>query len=280
MDTIYCLIDGENIDATLGVNILKRFPRGEERPRWDRVLHFNPWSENATESEDVTTAIPQVEAQSTAQINTPLAAAQSANTAHALDTEHPPTHVTPAIFAHDHHEALQANQTHHTENSEHLKAHTDYTLTAADSDAQTEPNTDTHGLFFLNASQRVAKSFVQALLAIGWQPILLTSENPELKIVDMGIQKTIEAIVKEKPGAKVVIASHDVDYLPQIEMLLDAGHDVAVLCFREYLSISLAQLEERGLKIMDLEYDVDAFTIPLSRVSTIDIADYNPYDFI
>lgn len=26
MDVIYLLVDGENIDATLGVNILKRFP--------------------------------------------------------------------------------------------------------------------------------------------------------------------------------------------------------------------------------------------------------------
>ncbi|XCB30805.1 hypothetical protein RQN30_05465 [Arcanobacterium hippocoleae] len=86
--------------------------------------------------------------------------------------------------------------------------------------------------------------------------------------------------MQEKPTAKVVIASHDVDYLPQIEMLLDAGHDVAILCFREYLSLSLAELEERGLKIIDLEYDVDAFTIPLSRVSTIDIDEYNPYEFI
>lgn len=36
---MYILIDGENIDATLGVNILKRSPRGEERPRY-RVLEF------------------------------------------------------------------------------------------------------------------------------------------------------------------------------------------------------------------------------------------------
>jgi uncharacterized protein len=38
--TTYVLIDGENIDATLGGNILGRRPRPEERPRWDRLLQF------------------------------------------------------------------------------------------------------------------------------------------------------------------------------------------------------------------------------------------------
>ncbi|GMA41624.1 NYN domain-containing protein [Mobilicoccus caccae] len=36
----YLLIDGENLDATLGVGILERRPRPEERPRWERVLQF------------------------------------------------------------------------------------------------------------------------------------------------------------------------------------------------------------------------------------------------
>jgi uncharacterized protein len=38
--TTYVLIDGENIDATLGTSILGRRPRPEERPRWERLLHF------------------------------------------------------------------------------------------------------------------------------------------------------------------------------------------------------------------------------------------------
>ena len=36
----YLLVDGENIDATLGTSILGRRPRPEERPRWDRLLQF------------------------------------------------------------------------------------------------------------------------------------------------------------------------------------------------------------------------------------------------
>ena len=38
--TTYLLVDGENIDATLGSSILGRRPRPEERPRWDRLLTF------------------------------------------------------------------------------------------------------------------------------------------------------------------------------------------------------------------------------------------------
>ena len=34
----YLLVDGENIDATLGQGILGRRPRPDERPRWDLSL--------------------------------------------------------------------------------------------------------------------------------------------------------------------------------------------------------------------------------------------------
>ena len=36
----YVLVDGENIDATLGGSILGRRPHPAERPRWERLLHF------------------------------------------------------------------------------------------------------------------------------------------------------------------------------------------------------------------------------------------------
>lgn len=34
----YLIVDGENIDATLGMSVLGHRPAPEERPRWDRVL--------------------------------------------------------------------------------------------------------------------------------------------------------------------------------------------------------------------------------------------------
>ncbi|MFC7496799.1 MULTISPECIES: NYN domain-containing protein [unclassified Nocardioides] len=46
----YVLVDGENIDATLGTSILGRRPRPEERPRWERLLQFarERWAQPAT----------------------------------------------------------------------------------------------------------------------------------------------------------------------------------------------------------------------------------------
>lgn len=38
--TTHVLVDGENIDATLGTSILGRRPKPEERPRWERLLQF------------------------------------------------------------------------------------------------------------------------------------------------------------------------------------------------------------------------------------------------
>ena len=48
--TTYVLVDGENIDATLGTSILGRRPRPEERPRWERLLQFasDRWGQPAS----------------------------------------------------------------------------------------------------------------------------------------------------------------------------------------------------------------------------------------
>lgn len=46
----YVLVDGENIDATLGNSILGRRPRPDERPRWERVIQFaeRTWGQPTT----------------------------------------------------------------------------------------------------------------------------------------------------------------------------------------------------------------------------------------
>ena len=36
--TTHLLVDGENIDATLGGSVLGRRPHPEERPRWNRLI--------------------------------------------------------------------------------------------------------------------------------------------------------------------------------------------------------------------------------------------------
>jgi uncharacterized protein len=46
----YLLVDGENIDATLGTSLLSRRPTPEERPRWDRVSKYaeGSWNQPVT----------------------------------------------------------------------------------------------------------------------------------------------------------------------------------------------------------------------------------------
>ena len=48
--TTYVLVDGKNIDATLGTSILSRRPQPGERPRWDRLLKFecSSWARSST----------------------------------------------------------------------------------------------------------------------------------------------------------------------------------------------------------------------------------------
>ena len=45
----WVLVDGENIDATLGASILGRRPQPDERPRWDRLIAFTQraWDQTA-----------------------------------------------------------------------------------------------------------------------------------------------------------------------------------------------------------------------------------------
>ncbi|MGY5766074.1 NYN domain-containing protein [Brachybacterium sp. DNPG3] len=38
--TTFLLVDGENIDATLGVSVLGRRPQPDERPRWNKLLSY------------------------------------------------------------------------------------------------------------------------------------------------------------------------------------------------------------------------------------------------
>jgi putative heme uptake system protein len=184
--TTYLLVDGENIDATLGMSVLGRRPAPEERPRWDRVMHF---AEDVWEDEDA------------------------------------------------------------------------------------------RGLFFLNAtSGQMPMGFVQALLAMDFHPIPLAGTVHE-KVVDIGIQRTMDAILEQGQG-DVLLASHDGDYIPQVERLLDAGRRVGVLCFREFLNSELAGLTERGLRIFDLEDDLGAFTSVLPRVRIIPLATFDPSRYL
>lgn len=176
----YLLVDGENIDATLGVSVLGRRPHPEERPRWNKLLHFaeQNWQQPAS------------------------------------------------------------------------------------------------GLFFLAVGDSLPVSFVQALTAMGYRPIPLRGEG---KVVDIAIQRTAEAL-RDRP-ADVMLVSHDADFVPQMtDLAMDLERRTALVGFNEFMATELRNIP--GIEIIDLEYDVEAFTSTLPRVRIIDIDEFDPYEFI
>jgi uncharacterized protein len=180
----YLVIDGENLDATLGVSVLGHRPAPDERPRWERVLSF----------------------------------------------------------------------------------------------AQRVWGQQVKALFFLNASSgQLPMPFVQALIAMGLRPVPL-SGPAGMKVVDVGIQRMLAAIAER--DADVLLGSHDGDFLPQVQALLDRGGRVGVLGFPEYVNGGYAELAPAGLEVFDLEHDALAFTRPLPRVRILDIEAFDPTAFL
>ena len=181
----FLLVDGENIDATLGGSLLGRRPAPEERPRWDRVRDYG-------------------------------------------------------------------------------RALWDQPL---------------RGLFFLNGSGQIPMSFVQALDALDFRPVLL-SGPPDVKVVDVAIQQTLAALAQRGRG-DVLLASHDGDFAPQIvELLRDEDRRVGIIGFRELISSSLQELTDDGLELFDLEDDVKAFTVALPRIRVIPIERFDPWPLL
>lgn len=176
----YLLIDGENIDATLGMSILGRRPHPEERPRWNKLLSFieRQWRQSV------------------------------------------------------------------------------------------------RGLFFLAVDGDLPASFVQALVAMGYQPIMLRGDG---KVVDIAIQRTADALLEREDD--VVLVSHDRDFAPQLQRLAETPERrTAIMGFSEFLSSELRRIP--SVEFFDLEYDVHAFTAELPRLKVIDIADFDPLDFL
>jgi putative heme uptake system protein len=181
----FLLVDGENIDATLGGSLLGRRPEPEERPRWDRVKKYGS-----------------------------------------------------AVWE--------------------------------------QP---TRGLFYLNGTSQIPMSFVQALDALEYRPVLL-SGPPEVKVVDVAIQRTLEALAQRGEG-DVLLCSHDGDFAPQIaELLRNGDRRVGVIGFRELISTQLADLTDEGLELYDLEDDVGAFTVALPRIRVIPIERFDPWTLL
>ncbi|GAA4192991.1 NYN domain-containing protein [Microbacterium oryzae] len=179
--TTWVLVDGENIDATLGTSIIGRRPQPEERPRWDRLMSFA---------------------------------------------------------------ARQWNQS-------------------------------SRGVFFINASQTIPQSFVQALKAMDYEVVLL-SGAPDEKVVDIAIQRTLQALVGRDDD--VMLVSHDGDFLDDVAALIGGDRRVGVVAFNEFRNAGYAALP--GLHRFDLEYDAAVFDAQLPRLRVIPIDEFDPTTFL
>jgi putative heme uptake system protein len=129
------------------------------------------------------------------------------------------------------------------------------------------------GLFFLNATAHLPNSFVSALLAIGFRPVPLSGKTTE-KVVDLGIQRTLDALVEHE--ADVLLCSHDGDFLEHIERLVGT-RKVGMVGFKEFMNAGFATA---GVEVHDLEYDVKAFNITLPRVRVISLDEFDPEEFL
>ena len=134
------------------------------------------------------------------------------------------------------------------------------------------------GLFFINASSgHLPMPFVQALMAIGYRPVPL-SGPAGMKVVDVGIQRTLEALT-DRDG-DVLLGSHDGDFVPQVQALLATGRRVGLLAFREFANSAYSDLVGAGLEVFDLEHDAKAFNGVLPRLRIIAIDEFDPAAFL
>ncbi|MDR0482261.1 MAG: nuclease [Cellulomonadaceae bacterium] len=136
-------------------------------------------------------------------------------------------------------------------------------------------------LFFLNGtSGTMPMGFVQALLAMGYTPVPLAGSGAhDEKVVDLGIQRMLDAL--DGRQGDVLLASHDGDFIPQMQRLLDdENRRVGLLAFREFVNGQFQELLDRGMETFDLEADAKAFTSPLPRVRIIPLDEFDPTLFL
>ncbi|NVJ09373.1 NYN domain-containing protein [Myxococcus sp. AM001] len=122
--------------------------------------------------------------------------------------------------------------------------------------------------------------FVRALKSAGCEVALLYG-RPDQKVVDLGILKLLENIRTQRPGAAVVLASHDgADFADALKPMLEEKREVAVLGLREYVSQRFRELVPSGLKILDLELNAKVFNRPLPRMLPVNVDEFDPGLFL
>lgn len=132
------------------------------------------------------------------------------------------------------------------------------------------------GLFFINGGRGLPWPFITALRSIGLTPIPLVG-TADQKVVDMGIQKTLQAL-RDHPG-DVMLVSHDRDFAADMHQLVGTERRLGLLAFEEYVAGELREIP--GLEIYDLEYHAGAFESgPLPRLRVIPIDEFDPLRFL
>ncbi|WP_163994596.1 NYN domain-containing protein [Pyxidicoccus caerfyrddinensis] len=122
--------------------------------------------------------------------------------------------------------------------------------------------------------------FVRALKSAGCEVALLYG-RPDQKVVDLGILKLLENIRTQRPGAAVVLASHDgADFAEALKPMLAEKRQVAVLGLREYVSQKFRELVPSGLKILDLEMNARVFQRPLPRMLPVNVDEFDATIFL
>src|SRR3954452_21130374 len=133
------------------------------------------------------------------------------------------------------------------------------------------------GLFFLNATANVPMAFVQALTSLEYRPVLLSGPG-DVKVVDVAIQQTLEALAERGHG-DTILASHDSDFAPQLGRIAEQpGRRIGLFGFRELMSSALTELA--GVEFFDLEDDAGAFTVELPRLRVIPIERFDPWTLL
>ena len=133
----------------------------------------------------------------------------------------------------------------------------------------------TKGLFFLAANNDLPLPFIQAITAMGYRPIPLSGAG---KVVDIAIQRTLEALVERDDD--VMLASHDGDFVEQLRGVLDGERRVGLIAFEELCSVALRGLREEGMELYDLEHEIGAFNVTLPRLRIIPIEQFDPQLFL
>lgn len=132
--------------------------------------------------------------------------------------------------------------------------------------------------FFINASSgSIPAGFVQALVGIGLRPFLLASSGEE-KVVDVGIERTLDAILER--GGDVLLVSHDGDFLTCVQQLLDDDRRVGVIAFPELVSAGYSSIDDHRFELIDLEDDVGCFNQRLPRLRIISLEDFDPFEYL